>query len=238
MDAVEASVSMMEDNPLFNAGVGAPPNADGVVELDASIVDGVGGYAGSVAAVKRIKNPVRLARLIMERKRHVLLMGEGAERYAQKEGMMLCDPSDLLVTDEMQGGRSHGTVGCVALDNGRRIAAATSTGGIPGKHPGRVGDSALIGCGTYADPNCGVSCTGIGEAIIRTVLAKTMAQLMSPETLITVAAKQAIALLAAKTGSEAGLIALNAQGEIGYARNTTHMPVAWVRHDGGVTTDR
>lgn len=237
VDAVVTAVVILEDNPLFNAGVGSPLNSDGQVELDASIMDGAQGAAGAVAAVKRIKNPVRLARRIMQDQRHILLAAEGAERFARAHGMTLCDPQDLITANSGQSEPVHGTVGCVALDSTGRLAAATSTGGIANKYPGRVGDAALIGCGTYANHHTGVSCTGIGEAIIRVVLAKTVVDLLRPDVPIQVTAKQAIGILAEQTGDEGGVIVVNERGDVGYARNTTHMPVCWVREDGDLVTD-
>lgn len=237
VDAVVAAVVTLEDNPLFNAGVGSPPNSDGQVELDASIMDGARGCAGAVAAVKRIKNPIRLARRIMQDQRHILLAGEGAEQFARGHGMTLCDPRDLINACPGRREQRHGTVGCVALDNAGRLAAATSTGGIADKYPGRVGDAALIGCGTYATHDSGVSCTGIGEAIIRVVLSKTVVDLMHPDVPIQVTAKQAIGVLAEQTGDEGGVIVINKRGDVGYARNTTHMPVCWVRDGGELVTD-
>ncbi len=237
VDAVEAVVVILEDNPLFNAGVGSPPNSDGQIELDASIMDGARGRAGAVAAVKRIKNPIRLARRVLQDQRHILLTADGAERFAQASGMTLCDPQDLIYPPPGHRQQRHGTVGCVALDRAGRLAAATSTGGIANKYPGRVGDSALIGCGTYANRDSGVSCTGIGEAIIRVVLAKTLVDLMRLDVPIQVTAKQAIGILAEQTGDAGGLIVVNQRGDVGYARNTTHMPVCWVREGGDLVTD-
>ncbi len=235
--AVESAVVILEDNPLFNAGIGSPLNSDGQVELDASIMDGAQGYAGAVAAVKRIKNPIRLALRIMQDKRHILLVAEGAERFAISHGISPCDPRDLIHPSARRRKPRYGTVGCVAVDQSGRIAAATSTGGTAGKHPGRVGDSALIGCGTYATHEIGVSCTGMGEAIIHVVLAKTVVDLMQPGVPIQVTAKHAIGLLAEKTGDEGGVIVANNCGDVGYARNATHMPVCWVRDGGDMVTD-
>jgi beta-aspartyl-peptidase (threonine type) len=237
VDAVEAAVATLEDNPLFNAGAGSSTNSDGQVELDASIMDGAQGCAGAVASVTRIRNPIRLARRIMQDQRHILLAGEGAERFACAQGMTLCDPQELIDACPGRSEEQHGTVGCVALDHAGRIAAATSTGGIANKLAGRVGDSALIGCGTYANHHSGVSCTGIGEAIIRVVLAKTLVDLMRPGVPIQVTAKQAIGILAEQTGDEGGVIVVNERGDVGYARNTTHMPVCWVRDGGDLVTD-
>src|SRR5438105_11035824 len=177
LDAVEAAVRALEDHPRFNAGRGAVLTSIGTIEMDASIMDGERLACGAVAAVSRVANPVTLARRVMEDDRHVLLVGDGAHAFARAVGLPDCDPT-LLTTDRQRKRlAAHvdddaGTVGAVAIDRHGTIAAATSTGGMIGKRPGRVGDSALIGCGTYADSRRGgVSCTGSGEAIIRVVLA-------------------------------------------------------------------
>ncbi len=168
LDAVEAAVVVLEDNPLFNAGTGSTFNSDGEVEMDAAIMEGDTLRAGGVAAVQRIKNPIKLARRVMEDGRYLLLAGEGALRFARQIGFPECSPEALIVEAERKRWREkHGTVGCVALDAGGKIAVATSTGGIFDKIPGRIGDSLRLGCGTYADDYGGVSCTGHGEAIIR-----------------------------------------------------------------------
>src|SRR5689334_3783588 len=180
MDAVCAAVVELEDSPLFNAGRGACYNTDEKHELDASVMDGATLRAGAVAAVSRIRNPVLAARAVMERSKHVLLVGRGAERFAGKHGIVLV-PEDYFSTKErlvalrkkLEG--HHGTVGAVALDAGGNLAAATSTGGYTGKLPGRVGDSPIIGAGNYADNLCAVSGTGLGEAFMRTVLAYDVA---------------------------------------------------------------
>ena len=161
LDAAEAAVVALEDNPLFNAGTGSTLNSLGQVEMDAAIMEGASLRAGAVAAVKAIKNPIKLARRLLEDGRHVLLAGEGALLFAHSLGFPECDPASLIVDSEKQRWDSkHGTVGCVALDRNGELAAATSTGGIFNKLPGRVGDSPLIGCGTYANKFGAVSCTG------------------------------------------------------------------------------
>ena len=189
LDAVEASIIVLEDEPVFDAGYGSHLNADGRVECDAIIMDGATLRAGSAAALQRIKNPIRLARKILEECPHMMLVAEGAERFAKDHGIELCNPEDLITDAEREAflhcsqdkhaaehhrGHEQGTVGAVALDQHGRLFAATSTGGTCCKLPGRVGDSPLIGCGCYADSELGaVSCTGYGEAIMKIVMAKT-----------------------------------------------------------------
>ena len=186
LDAVTAAVRTLEDNPLFNAGRGAALTRDGAAELDAAIMEGRQQRAGAVAAVRHVRNPIELARRVMEKSRHVLLVGAGAEELALEEGLALV-PNAYFRTEERQAqlesersGRtvsdlipsSQGTVGAVALDAAGDLAAATSTGGMTNKRPGRVGDSPIIGAGTYAKNGvCAVSATGHGEYFIRTVAA-------------------------------------------------------------------
>ncbi len=234
LDGAQAGVVALEDNPLFNAGTGSTLNTLGEVEMDASLMDGSNLSAGAVAAVKGVQNPIKLARAILDDGRHVLLAGEGAREFARQSGVALCSTEALITPRQHERWAArYGTVGCVARDADGGIAAATSTGGIFGKLPGRVGDSALIGCGTYADGSGGVSCTGIGEAIIRVVLGKTALDLITKDDLPPdQAVHKALALLEAKTGSEAGLVMIDSSGRIGYARNTSHMPVCVVTGSG------
>ena len=208
LDAVEAVVAAMEDDPLFNAGKGAVFTSKGTHELDAAIMDGATLHCGAVAAIKYQKNPIRVARLVMERTPHVLLAGEGADAFAVENGCQRVG-QDYFYTErrfrELQqtlskegleplqkpaypvpagakqvdgGAPSKGTVGCVALDSHGNLAAATSTGGVTGKRPGRIGDSPIIGAGTYANTTCAVSCTGTGEQFIRHSIATRVAWLM------------------------------------------------------------
>lgn len=229
LDAAEAAVIVLEDNPLFNAGTGSTLNSLGEVEMDAAIMAGDGLRAGAVAAVKGIKNPVTLARRVLEDGRHVLIAGDGASLFARAIGFPECAPASLIVESEKQRWDSkHGTVGCVACDRHGKLAAATSTGGVFNKLPGRVGDSPLIGCGTYANKFGAVSCTGYGEAIIRVVMARAAVQLLQDGIEPSEAAGLALANLAELTGSSAGLILIDSHGRVGYARNTTHMPVCYV----------
>ena len=238
LDAVEAAVVVLEDNPLFNAGTGSTLNSLGEIEMDAAIMEGNTLRAGAVAAVKKIKNPVKLARRVMEDGRHVLLAGEGALLFAREIGFPECSPEALIVeTEKRRWQEKHGTVGAVALDAGGSIAVATSTGGIFNKLPGRVGDSPLLGCGTYANDCGGVSCTGHGEAIMRVLMAKTALDFLRSGSDPHAATTQAIYLLAKNTQSAAGLILVDRDGRIGYARNTERMPVCLITDQSGLTVD-
>lgn len=226
LDAVQAAVIALEDNPLFNAGTGSTLNRDGRVETDAAIMDGATLKAGAVAAVSGIRNPVKLARQVMEVSRHVLLAGEGAYQFAKQHGIKTCDPAELVVPEQRaHWEKEHGTVGAVALDAQGHLAAATSTGGVFDKLPGRVGDTPLIGCGTYADVHAAVSCTGLGENIIRTTLARHAAWLVEQGADAPRATEQAIQYLVRQTRGQAGLIVMDKAGRAGFARNTVHMPV-------------
>jgi beta-aspartyl-peptidase (threonine type) len=194
LDAVEAAVIVLEDDPVFDAGFGSHLTADGHVECDAIIMDGATLRAGSAAALRHLRNPIRLARQVLENCPHMMLVGEGAERFAADQGLDLCAPEALIAETERDAwvkcrnskhaaanhrGHEQGTVGAVALDSNGGLFAATSTGGTCCKLPGRVGDSPLIGCGCYADAESGaVSCTGYGEAIMKVVLAKTAADFL------------------------------------------------------------
>jgi L-asparaginase / beta-aspartyl-peptidase len=194
-DAVEAAIVVLEEDPVFDAGYGSHLTLDGLVQLDAILMDGSTLKAGAVAAVERIRNPIRLARCVLEKSKHMLLVGAGAEQFAQENGMPLCNPGDLITEQERAAWRlcredshaaenhaSHaqGTVGAVALDSRGGIFAGTSTGGTCCKHTGRVGDSPLIGCGCYADAEWGaVSSTGNGEGIMKIVMAKMAVDLLA-----------------------------------------------------------
>jgi len=238
LDAAEAAVMVLEDNPLFNAGTGSTLNQIGNVEMDAAIMDGDLLRVGAVAALQRIKNPIKLARRVMEDGRHVILGSEGALMFAREIGFPECSPESLIVERERKRwAEKHGTVGCVVLDANGKIAVATSTGGIFNKLPGRIGDSPLPGCGTYADDRGGVSCTGLGEAIIRVVLGKTAIDFLAEGIDPNAAARKSLELLEAKTGAQAGLIMIDCHGRIGYARNTTHMPVCFIRDDQSIALD-
>jgi beta-aspartyl-peptidase (threonine type) len=240
LDAVEAAIVALEDEPVLDAGIGSHLNRDGVVQLDAIVMDGRTLEAGAVAAVERVKNPIRLARKVLEESDHMMLAGPGAELFAQEHGLALCAPKDLVLERERQawlrcaGSEGHksghhfgehmGTVGAVALDQHGNLIAGTSTGGTCCKLPGRVGDSPLIGCGCYADATAGAaSCTGWGEAIMRVVLAKTATDLLSAGKSAPEAAVAAVRLLAERGKGTGGLILLDRSGAPGFAFNTPHM---------------
>lgn len=238
VEAVEQAVKTLEDDPAFNAGRGACLNRDGEIELDASIMDGRNLAAGAIGAVKRIANPVTLARAVMEAGGSILLVGEGARQFAAAIGIKECE-AETLVTERQrtrwatlreENAEGVGTVGAVALDQAGHLAAATSTGGLPLKTPGRVGDSALIGCGTYADDQLGAaSCTGNGEAIIKLVLARSALEFLRMGEESMEAARHAVRELTARTGAEIGIILLDQYGRIGVARNTAQMTCACIR---------
>jgi L-asparaginase / beta-aspartyl-peptidase len=266
LDAVEAAVMVLEDDPVFDAGLGSHLNLDGRVECDAIVMNAATLRAGAAAGLQRLKNPIRLARKILERSHHMMLIAEGAERFAVQQGLELCDPEELISEAEREAwqkckqdkhaaehhrGHEQGTVGAVALDRNGQLFAATSTGGTCCKLPGRVGDSPLIGCGCYADSNAGgVSCTGYGEAIMKVVLAKTAVDfLCRPVTCVDapagascdprtadIAAREAIHLLARRTHATGGLILLDRHGNPGAAFNTPRMAHGYIKQDGTLFT--
>jgi beta-aspartyl-peptidase (threonine type) len=239
LDAVTAAVRILEDSPLFNAGKGAVFNHEGINELDASIMDGRSGKAGAVAGVRHVKNPIDLARLVMDRSPHVLLSGSGAEEFALEQGIELV-PRSYFYTDrrwqqleKAWTGEHHsaaeigyfGTVGAVALDRAGNLAAATSTGGMTNKRWGRVGDSPIIGAGNYADnASCAVSATGSGEYFIRTVLAHEISSLMKYRGLSAeAAAHEAVHETLKGIGGEGGVIVVDRAGNIALDFNTEGM---------------
>jgi beta-aspartyl-peptidase (threonine type) len=229
VDAVAAAVVVLEDSPLFNAGRGSSFNTDGEIEMDASIMDGATLRAGAVAAVRRIRNPVLAARAVMEKSRHVLLAGRGAERFARKQGLKF-EPARYFHTEKrLRALRKrlenyHGTVGAVALDADGNLAAATSTGGYTGKMPGRVGDSPLIGAGTYADNRaCAVSGTGLGEAFIRAAVAYDVCARMRYAAATLVSASTAALKSVAALGADGGLVAVDRRGNIAMPYNSEGM---------------
>jgi len=260
LDAVEAAVVVLEDDPVFDAGYGSHLNADGKVECDAILMDAATLRAGAVAGLKRIKNPIRLARRIWQECPHMMLVGEGAERFAQKSGLPLCDPAELVSAAEHQAylrcredqhaamhhrGHEQGTVGAVAMDRHGRLFAATSTGGTCCKLPGRVGDSPLIGCGCYADSEAGgVSCTGYGEAIMKILMAKIAVDFLSrdrsgagnAQALARQAAEDAVEVLARRGKGTGGLILLDRNGIPACAFNTPRMAYGYVLPDGVFAT--
>jgi beta-aspartyl-peptidase (threonine type) len=239
VDAAEAAVVVLEDNPLFNAGTGSTLNRLGKVEMDAAIMEGQTLRAGSVAAVSGVQNPIKLARRIMEDARHVVLAGEGALLFARENGFPECEPESLIVESARKRWESkHGTVGCVAFDAEGRLAVATSTGGIFDKLPGRVGDTPLIGCGTYADDYGAASCTGEGEAIIRLVLAKRAVGFLHEGSEAQTATRMAVDCLDdQRIAGTGGIILIDRTGKIGYARNTAHMPVCSVTDSMKIVLD-
>ena len=228
LDAVCAAVAEMEDSPLFNAGRGACYNTDERHELDAAVMDGATLRAGAVAAVSRIRNPVLGARAVMEKSAHVLLVGRGAERFAAAHGVRMAPASYFATRSRLLALRRkvkghHGTVGAVALDAQGRLSAATSTGGYTGKLPGRVGDSPIIGAGTYADERCAVSGTGLGEAFMRTVLAYDVAARMRYQGEKLARASAAALARIADLGADGGLIAVDRRGSIAMPFNSEGM---------------
>ena len=242
LEAVEIAVKCMEDNPTFDAGTGSVLNAEGEVEMDAAIMDGRTLNAGAVAAVRNIKNPISLARKVMENSNHLFLVGEGANKFAavhkfeKFEGLIVkreIERWKKLQSEYVQTMRfSEGneTVGAVAIDACGNIVAATSTGGIPFKLPGRVGDSCLIGCGLYADNDVGgVSATGHGESIIKVALSKVVCNYLEMGLTAQKAAEESIKMLEKKVNGRGGVIVVDKRGEIGIAYNTPKMARAYIK---------
>jgi L-asparaginase / beta-aspartyl-peptidase len=259
LDAVEVSVKILEDNPLFNAGKGAVFTSDGKNELDASIMDGSTLAAGSVAEVTIIKNPVSAARAVMEKSDHIMLVGKGAEKFARQFGLEIVDP-EYFFTEErwnaLQRVRAEdpskteldhdsfsdaskpkdekfGTVGAVALDVNGNLAAATSTGGMTNKRFGRVGDSPIIGAGTYANKFAAISCTGWGEYFIRICAAKTVCDLIQyKEYSLKKAAKDVVKKQITRLGGDGGLIAVDRNGNVAMPFSTEGMYRGYITHKG------
>lgn len=258
LDAVEAAVRSLEDNPQYNAGTGACLTSDGNIELDAGIMEGHTLQVGAVAYVELIKNPISLARKVLDSP-YVLLVGKGAQEYALERGIPMCELEDLVTERQYQiwlekkteaakesnignEPRHHrrevasrearkdryGTVGAVAIDMAGHLAAATSTGGILNQYPGRVGDSPLVGCGFYADDNAAVSCTGDGEDFTRLLIAKRAADFVAHGETARDAAATAIAFLGAKAIGTGGLIIVDRKGNIGFAWNSQNMKYAYI----------
>jgi L-asparaginase / beta-aspartyl-peptidase len=255
LDAIEITIRSMEDSGLFDAGRGAYYTRDGIPEMDAAIMDGKTLAAGSVAALQHIANPIHLARLVMEKTPHVMLVGQGAERFAQAQGIDLVSPyyfynerlwqqyqrakeedkkkSSALPADAIT---EHGTVGVVALDQRGNLAAGTSTGGTTYKMPGRVGDSPIIGAGTYANnESCGVSGTGVGEFFMRNIVAADICErvryLHVP---LEQAANDVVMKELVEQNGEGGVIALDHQGNVATVYNTTGMITGTARPDGKI----
>lgn len=231
LDIVEEAVAAMEASGLFVAGRGSAPSTSGVVELDASIMDGARRRAGAVAAAPGLMHPVRVARDVMETTSHVLLAGEGALAFAQAQGhALVTDPQSYYVlppgveaADLIAPARQHGTVGAVALDMNGRLAAATSTGGLFGKLAGRVGDTPLIGAGTWADETVAVSCTGTGEYFILAGGAQDVASRMRYLSAPVQAAVDGLIADVGRLGGDGGVIAVSRTGEVAFGCNTPGM---------------
>ena len=266
LDAVETAIRLMEDSPVFNAGRGSAFTREGTIELDASIMSGRTLGAGAVAAVSRIKNPISVARAVMEKSGHVLLIGDGAEKFATEIGLAMetpeyfKTPSRLKALEEklrrdrerantkqdrervpaksaedsVPGDHRYGTVGAVALDQAGNLAAGTSTGGITGKRVGRVGDSPIIGAGTYANnKTCAVSATGDGEYFIRTSCARTIAALVEYKGQSLDEASRTVLFEQIKPlGGNGGVIVLNARGDVAFSFTTEGMYRGYVTEDG------
>ncbi|WP_343237162.1 isoaspartyl peptidase/L-asparaginase [Xanthomonas sp. XNM01] len=251
LDAVTAAIAVLEDAPQFNAGRGAVFTHDGKNELDASLMDGASGRAGAVAGVHRVKNPITLARAVMERSRHVMMVGGGAEAFAREQGVALVDPSYFRTEKRWQqlqqalreeaSGQARaeraldyfGTVGALALDAQGHLAAGTSTGGMTNKRYGRVGDSPIIGAGTWADARCAVSGTGWGEYYIRAAAAHDICARVAYQGIpLQRAADRVINRAIPAAGGDGGAIALGADGSVAFPFNTEGMYRGWIGADG------
>jgi beta-aspartyl-peptidase (threonine type) len=230
IQAVEAAIRVLEADPAFNAGLGSVVNSQGKVEMDAGLMDGADLRVGAVAALSGVKHPISVARLLVAAQ-PVLLAGDGARLFAAENGAELCDPASLRPARQPSvKHRGCDTVGCVALDTSGNIAAGNSTGGLDGKLPGRVGDSPLPGCGFYADSAVGgVALSGEGEAIIRTMLAARIMQAMTSCDAQD-AVKASMAVLKRVQG-EAGAIAIDRQGRLGWFHNSPHFAVGLAASD-------
>ncbi len=246
LDAVEATIRVMEDSGLYDSGRGAYYTKDGIPEMDAAIMDGKTLQAGSVASVKHIANPIHLARLVMEKTPHVLLVADGAEEFAKSQGIELVSPYYFYTDREwkrfqdsqkkQKEGDGHGTVGVVALDQAGNLAAGTSTGGTSLKMPGRVGDSPIIGAGTYANnDSCAVSATGTGEYFMRNVVASDIcARVRYLHVSLTQAANDVVMKELVAQHGDGGVIALDRQGNVATPFNTSGMMNGTVRSDGKI----
>jgi beta-aspartyl-peptidase (threonine type) len=262
INAVQAAIVILEDDPAFDAGFGSHLNRDGHVQLDAIIMDGSSLKSGAIAAVEHVRNPILLARAVLEKSEHMMLVAAGAEQFALEQGVPLCAPETLVHERERIAwarcredthaaehhvGHESGTVGAVALDSSGHLFAATSTGGTCCKLPGRVGDSPLIGCGCYADAEAGgVSCTGHGEGIMKIVMAKMATDLLhdqrvllphrekngQPLSLPQAVADACIRKLALRAHTTGGLILLDHEGNPAAAFNTPRMAYGYVESGG------
>ena len=264
LDAVEATIHILENDPHFNAGKGAVFTHDGKNELDAAIMDGKTLMAGAVAGITTVKNPISAARAVMEKSEHVMMVGAGADQFAKDAGLEIVDPkyfwtkerwdglqqaikddSTKAVLDhgskksELLGSKNHdykfGTVGCVALDQAGNLAAGTSTGGMTNKKYGRVGDAPIIGSGTYCNnETAGISCTGWGEFYIRNVVAKTISDLMEYKGLSVTEASKIALDKVGEMGGDGGLIALDKKGNMTMPFNTEGMYRGAITADGKI----
>lgn len=246
MDAVEKTIVILENSPLFNAGKGAVFTHDGLIELDASVMDGNTLNAGAISAVRDIKNPIRVARAVMEKSEHVLLNGAGASQFAKEQGFEPVENSyfytekrrqalDEILKKERETSTNdkHGTVGCVALDSYGNIASGTSTGGMTNKKYGRIGDSPIIGAGTYANNlTGGFSCTGHGEYYIRLGFSRDISALMEYKNLTIQEACQEEIRKLTQLGGTGGVIGLDKKGNIAMEFNTSGMFRGYLNSDG------
>ena len=244
MDAVIAAIKILEDSPYFNAGKGAVYTNAGTHELDASIMDGKTLAAGSVAGVKTVKNPILAARAVMEKSEHVMMAGTGADDFAKAQGLEIVENSyfstkdryerwQKVLKDEADKASKKGTVGAVALDIHGNLAAGTSTGGMTNKKYGRVGDSPIIGAGTYANnKTCAVSGTGWGEFFIRTVVAHDISALVEYKKLPVQKAADTVIKKVGTLGGDGGVITLDTKGNIGMSFNSDGMYRGFIKADG------
>jgi beta-aspartyl-peptidase (threonine type) len=243
LEAVEAAIRVLEDDPLFNAGRGAVFTADGRNELDASIMDGATRSAGAVAGVTRTRHPISLALAVMQKSRHVMLAREGADQFSVEQGLEQVEPGFFRTEQRWQQlldwrrdnaklldpTHSRGTVGAVAIDVNGHLAAGTSTGGMTGKRWGRIGDSPVIGAGTYAvDGNCAVSATGTGEFFIRASAARQLCDRIAWRAEVVQAAADATIADVGALGGDGGLMAMDGNGKIAFAMNSSGMYRGWV----------
>jgi beta-aspartyl-peptidase (threonine type) len=252
IDAVTTAITVLEDDPNFNAGKGSVFTHDGKNEMDAAVMEGDSLRAGSVAGVHRVKNPILLARAVLEHSPHVMLVGDGAEEFAKEQGFTLVDPSYFRTEErwqqlqkalkedaqkqphaDLETAKHFGTVGAVALDSEGHLAAGTSTGGMTDKRWGRIGDSPIIGAGTYANAQCAVSGTGWGEFYMRTVAAHEICMRLSLlNEPLQRAAAEVINQEIPSMGGNGGAIALDTNGNIAMPYNTDGMYRGWIGADG------
>lgn len=249
LDAVEKATNVMEADPQFDSGFGSFVNAAGEVEMDALITDGSTIKYGAVAAVRRVQHPISLARLVMTRTNNLFFVGDGADQLAAELGMPLVSNVQMITPQEFEAyrarhagkkvvpyGQGVGTCGAVALDANGHIASATSTGGVPEKRKGRVGDTPIFGAGGYADDSLGgSSATGVGENVMRFFLCKRVVDGMSNGVNAQVAAQEGLDFLSARIPNpDAGIIVIGADGSVGAQHTTSHMPVSWITPDGDI----